>query len=73
MSLWTVFEDGAKVGRVAAADVDKRKVQMEQRIHPYMAFWQGCEAVQGRGVTPTLIQITDHVSQIIESFAPDFR
>jgi len=68
----TVFEDGAKVGGVAAADVHKRKVQMEQRIAPLIAFWQGCKAVQGLGVAPTLSQIADHASQIIESFGPEF-
>jgi hypothetical protein len=68
----TVFEDGAKVGRVAAADVDKRNVQMEQRIAPLIAFWQGCKAVQGLGVAPILSQIADHVSDIVESFGPEF-
>ncbi len=72
ISLKTVFEDGAKVGRVAAADVNKRKVEGEQRIAPLIAFWQGCEAVQGLGVAPTLSQIADHVSQIIERFASEF-
>jgi len=72
MSLGVVFEDGAKVGRVAAADVDKRKVQIEQRITPIIAFWRGCEAVQGRRVTPMLSEIAGHVSRIVGSFAPDF-
>jgi hypothetical protein len=68
----TIFEDGAKVGRVAAADVDKRKVQADQRIVPLIAFWQGCGAVQGLGVTPILSQIADRVSEIVESFGPEF-
>jgi hypothetical protein len=72
ISTRTVFEDGAEVGRVAAADIERRKVQMEQRIFPLIAFWQGCEAVAGSGVCFTLSQIAERVSQIIESFGPEF-
>jgi len=68
----TVFEDGADVGRAAAADVHRRKVQMEQRIPPLITFWQGCHAVEGLGVAATLSAIAHDVSQIVESFGPEF-
>ncbi|MCH8026394.1 MAG: hypothetical protein IH866_06320 [Chloroflexi bacterium] len=72
ISLRAVFEDGAKVGRVAASDVHGQKVQMEQSIVPYIAFWQGCREVRGFGVGPTLSGIAEHVSGIVEGFAPEF-
>lgn len=73
ISLRAVFEDGAKVGRVAARDVHRRKVREEQRIVAHIAFWQGCDAVTGRGVSFVLGGAAKLVSEIIEGFAPEFE
>ncbi len=67
-----VLEDGAKVGYVAATDVAARNVRMSQNILPYIGFWEGCEAVTGRGVTFTLSPMADEVSKVIEGFGPEF-
>ena len=67
-----VLEDGAQVGRVSATYVERKQVQMKQQIFPSIAFWEGCEAVTGSGVCFTLSQIAEHVSEIVESFAPEF-
>lgn len=72
ISLSVVLEDGAEVGYAGASDVHGRKVRMEQGLSTYIAFWQGCDAVKGRGVAFTLSQIAEHVSEIVEGFLPEF-
>jgi hypothetical protein len=69
----TVFEDGAQVGEAASAGDDARQVQVDQQITPYIAFWQGCRAVAGRWIVGTQNEICTHVSEIVESFEPEFR
>ncbi len=45
---------------------------MNQGIVPYLAFWQGCKLVEGRGVTQTLRQSAEKVSEVVESFGAAF-
>jgi hypothetical protein len=72
--LWaSVLEDGAHVGDVSARFVRAGEVRMDQQVSPYIVFWKGCDAVYGRGVAAVLSQIAEHVSEIVESFAPEFE
>lgn len=72
ISLRVVFEDGAQIGSVAATDVLRRTVLMQQKIPTLIAFWDGCAAVTGRGVAHVLSQIAATVDQIVEGFGPEF-
>lgn len=72
ITLHQPVEDGARIGRVRAADVRGRRVRREQKIPALIAFWKGCPAVEGRGVTYILSQMEEKVSEIVESFEPEF-
>jgi hypothetical protein len=62
----TILEDGAKVLE-AAPDV-----HVQPDFFPLVAFWQGCNAVRGLPVHLTLKRLAEHVSEVIESFGPEF-
>ncbi len=61
-----MLKDGAKFGEAA------ENVNVYPELSAYIAFWQGCPAVRRRPVHPTLVRITEQVSEIIEGFAPEF-
>jgi hypothetical protein len=57
-----VLEEGAKF-LAAAPDVD-----VYPKITPYITFWKGCKAIEGKGVVWTLHRIAQHVEAIISDF-----
>lgn len=60
----------AKIGEI---DTDSPlNVKMYMKIRAKVAFGQGCRAVERMPVFKTLRQIRSHVSDIVESFAPEF-
>ena len=61
-----VLKDGAKLME-AAVDV-----AVYPKFIPLIAFWQGCPAVRNKAVVFTFGRIARWVSDIVESFAPDF-
>lgn len=71
IDLGGVFEDGAIVGHLAASDASK--VRVDQMIPPFIGFWKGCPALRGAGVCLWLSKMAEHVSEIVESFVPEFE
>ena len=61
-----MLKNGTKVCE-AAADV-----HVNAEIYPLVAFWESCEPINGKGVDYILGLIAKHVSEIIESFSPEF-
>lgn len=61
-----VLKNGTKLGEAAPG------VLVSPTLIPVVAFWEGCSAVKGLGVTFTLGRIAEHVSEIVDSFAPEF-
>lgn len=72
IGLHRVLEDGAKAGRTDAQSVRSKRVEVDQEIPALIAFWQGCEAVEGLGVTHTLDLMAKRVTEILEGFSPEF-
>lgn len=65
-SPFAVLKDGARIFEAP------RDVPVDAKLVPVIAFWNGCAAVQHRGVCQTLAQIAEHVSEIVESFGSEF-
>jgi hypothetical protein len=61
-----ILKDGAKILQAGS------RVQVHPHVMPLIAFWEGCRAVQNVGVCLTLRLMADKVSEIVESFAPEF-
>lgn len=61
-----ILKDGAKFGEAP------RGVHVSPKLIPLIAFWEGCPQVKGKAVCNTLRIITEDVSKIVESFAPEF-
>lgn len=61
-----VLKDGAIFGEGPC------NMHMHPKVIPLVAFSEGCEAVRLKSVTFTLGIIAEHVSEIVESFAPEF-
>jgi len=61
-----VLEDGAKVMEAGP------HVNVNPEIVPQIVFWKGCAAIRLFPVHMTLVGIAQNVSEIIESFAPEF-
>ena len=64
------FVNGAKVAEFDTGSPDDLDVNIV--VTPSVRFGKGCEAAEGIGVISTLRKICDQVSEIIESFAPEF-
>ncbi|HEX9896602.1 MAG TPA: hypothetical protein VGA85_02950 [Dehalococcoidales bacterium] len=64
---FSILEDGAKFGE---ADSD---VQVDTQLHPLIAFADGCEAVINRPVCLLLDLVATTVSEIVDSFASEFK
>lgn len=62
-----ILKDGAKFREFS------RDMHVNPKFTPLVAFGYGCPEIAGKGVVYTLGRIRDHVSSIIESFAPEFR
>ncbi len=61
-----ILVDGAVVAEA------RPHVNVYPKLIPLIAFGDGCSIVQGKAAPFTLSNIADHVSEIIESFAPEF-
>lgn len=61
-----ILNHGAKFGEAAPG------VHVSSDVYPLLVFWNGCDAVKGKPVVFLLSRIAEHVSQIVESFAPEF-
>ena len=61
-----ILKDGAEI-----MQADSR-VHVQANVIPLIAFWKGCKAVQNVSVCSTLSLIAARVSEIVESFAPEF-
>jgi hypothetical protein len=61
-----MLEDGAKVIEISP------RVHVQSDVIPSIAFYEGCAAVYRRPILITLRRIADHVSEIVESFRPEF-
>ena len=62
----SILEDGAIFGEIAD------HVHVNSKILPAVAFSDGCRPVRGNHVVNTLSVISEQVSEIIESFSPEF-
>lgn len=63
-----MLKDGAKIGEAPAG------VHVNPKLMPLIAFGRGSpEVVVGVGVLSVLTKALDRVSEIVETFAPDFR
>jgi hypothetical protein len=49
-----------------------RGMDVAPSIFPTICFWEGCRIVKWLPVRHTLDRIAEHVSEIVESFAPEF-
>lgn len=65
-NLIDMLEDGAKVIEISP------RVQVQSKVIPSIAFYEGCPAVYRRPVLITLRRIAKHVSEVVESFRPEF-
>ena len=61
-----ILEDGARFGEAPPG------VHVESGISPLISFGEEVAAVKGLPVPSTLLRISEHVSEIIESFGPEF-
>jgi hypothetical protein len=62
-----ILKDGAKIAE------SSRYVQVKPGFVPFIAFSEGCIAVERRPVYTTLRRIAEHVSEIVEGFGPEFE
>jgi hypothetical protein len=73
------IEDDVIFGRTQILKDGTEIMQAGSRVHvhtdilPLIAFWKGCKAVQNVGVCFSLHLMANKVSEIVESFAPEFR
>jgi|SRR3972149_2600495 len=63
---YRVLEDGTKLVEAAP------HVRVYPHVVPEIAFWKGCAPARNLPVTDTLHDISDHVSEIVEGFGPEF-
>ncbi len=62
-----VLKDSAKFGEFSA------NVVVQPDIIPLIAFFEGCDAVKGATVHLALRLMLEQVSEIVESFGPEFE
>lgn len=63
----SILKDGAEILQAGP------QVHVDTHVLPLIAFWKGCKAVRNVGACLALRLMADKVSEIVESFAAEFR